>query len=151
MRRRYPAQAGADIQELPDAGLADQVRDHTAQERPRHLGHLHDLREGRPDLLTEPAVGGEVVLPAQKVVPHPGRVRPVGVQPAQQRLTGDRCGPAVRVLLAHGLYPTVDQNGGSRMYVCGEAISSRIRSRSCGVRPCLSSCSHSRPTVPATS
>jgi hypothetical protein len=67
-------QAGADVQELADAGLAGQVADGTGQKRPGGAGDVDDPGEGLTKLLGDLAVGGEVVLAAQPVVPDSGRV-----------------------------------------------------------------------------
>jgi hypothetical protein len=49
-------QAGADVQELADPGLAGQVGDGPDEERARAAGDLDDLREDGPELLTGVAV-----------------------------------------------------------------------------------------------
>jgi hypothetical protein len=73
-------QAGTDVEQLPDARLADQVADHAPEDVP--LGaHAHLYRGQRRDhLLGDGAVGGEVVLAAEKVVVDPGDVRLRGVE-----------------------------------------------------------------------
>ncbi len=71
-------QARADIQELPDARLADQVADDTPEQVA--LGPHADLDGGQrgEDLLGGRPVGGEVVLAAEQEVINPGDVRPGG-------------------------------------------------------------------------
>jgi len=68
-------QAGADVEELADAGLTGQVADRTGEEGPGGAGVLDDGREDGTDLVANPLIGGEVVLAAQPVVPDPGTVR----------------------------------------------------------------------------
>src|SRR5919198_214577 len=72
-------QAGADVQELGDPRLADQVADRAAQERPVGPGQGDDVREHIGDPVTDRAVDRVVVLAAEPVVPDPGRVRHAGV------------------------------------------------------------------------
>ena len=69
-------QARADVNELPDAGLFDQVPDHPAEDRA--LGPDAELDGGqrRDDLITERPVGGEIVFAAEKVVIYAGDMRP---------------------------------------------------------------------------
>ena len=68
LRGRQP---GADVQELPQAGLADQVPDHAAEQVT--LGPDTYLDGGQPgdELVADGPVGGEVVLAAEQVVIHP--------------------------------------------------------------------------------
>jgi hypothetical protein len=74
--RRQP---GADVEELPDAGLRGQVPDGPAEERavlPRsgaHPGH------GRHHLVGHLPVRREVILAAQVVVIQASRMRPGGI------------------------------------------------------------------------
>ena len=51
-------QAGADVEELPDPGLADQVLDRAAQERPVGPHPRQDVRVGLQGLLSGFPVGG---------------------------------------------------------------------------------------------
>jgi hypothetical protein len=94
VRRR---QAGADVEELADAGLGGQVTDGPAEERAvgPHVGR--DPRPDGNDLLGGFPVGGEIVLAAQPVVVDPGRVGHAGVDPARHVL-GHR---AAWLLLCH--------------------------------------------------
>ena len=73
-------QARADVQQLPHAGLADQVADHAAEDVT--LGpHAHlDGGQRRDHLVADGPVGGEVVLAAQQVVVDAGDVRFGGVE-----------------------------------------------------------------------
>jgi hypothetical protein len=73
-------QARGDVEQLPEAGLADQVADHAAEQVA--LGaHAHlDGGQLGDDLIGDGPVGGEVVLAAEQVVVHPGDVRARGVE-----------------------------------------------------------------------
>jgi hypothetical protein len=73
-------QAGADVQELADAGLAGQVADRPAEKCPVGAGLLDDARQHLHDLLTDLPVDREVVLAAEPVVPDARGVRPGFVQ-----------------------------------------------------------------------
>jgi hypothetical protein len=68
-------QTGADVEELPDPGLGGDVADRAHQEGPRRAGVLDDLRERLPDLVAHLPVDGEVLRPAQPVVPDPRGLR----------------------------------------------------------------------------
>jgi hypothetical protein len=77
LRGRQP---GADVEELSQARLADQVPDHAAEQVTlRPDTHLHGGKLG-DDLIGDGPVGGEVVLAAEQVVIHPGDVRLRGVE-----------------------------------------------------------------------
>src|SRR5205823_14745369 len=78
-------QAGADVEELPDPGLAGQVAHGPGEEPALQPGDVGDAREHLQDRVADLAVGREVVLAAQQVVPHPGRVRGAGVEPGRER------------------------------------------------------------------
>ena len=71
---------GADVQELPDSGLPGQEADRAGEERAVGAHRVHQVRVGLQGLLAEFPVGGEIVLPAQPVVVHPGDVRHAGVK-----------------------------------------------------------------------
>jgi hypothetical protein len=77
--------AGPDVEELADAGLGDQEPHGPAHERPLgpHLGP--DRRDLPGDGLAHGPVRGEVVLAAQPVVVHPGRLGHVGVDLRRHR------------------------------------------------------------------
>jgi hypothetical protein len=77
-------QAGADVEELADPGLGDQVPHGPAQERPVGPGRADDVGQEPAHLLTHGPVGREVVLAAQPVVPDAGGVRYAGVEPADR-------------------------------------------------------------------
>jgi hypothetical protein len=68
-------QTGADVQELADPCLADQIPDRAQQKRPGTAGRAGHVRERRDDPVTSLAVDGIVVLATQPVVPDPGRMR----------------------------------------------------------------------------
>jgi hypothetical protein len=69
VQRRDP---GADVEELADAGLADQVVDGPHEEDPLRGHHRPDGRDLSRQRLGDGAVGSEVVLAAQPVVLDPG-------------------------------------------------------------------------------
>src|SRR3712207_4680003 len=89
---RSRGQAGADVEELPDAHLAGEERDRPRLERPGVAGRPHDAREDADHLVADGAVDLEVVLAAEPVVPDPRGVRHAGVD---LRHTPGR-GPACR-------------------------------------------------------
>jgi len=71
---RAGGQARADVQELPDASLARQVRGHPPHHGPVSAhpdGHVRVAGDRR---LGGPAIGLEVVLAAENVVVDPGRM-----------------------------------------------------------------------------
>ena len=72
VQRRDP---GADVEELADAGLADEVVDRPDEEDPLRAHHGPDRRDLRRQRLGDRPVGGEVVLAAEPVVVDPGRLR----------------------------------------------------------------------------
>ena len=57
-------QAGADVEELPDPGLAGQVAHRPAEEPALQPGDMGDAREHLQDHVADLAVGREVVLAA---------------------------------------------------------------------------------------
>jgi hypothetical protein len=73
-------QAGADVEELPDPGLAGQVTDRADQETALHMGDIGDVGKHPQDHVADLAVGREVILAAQQVIPDPGRVRDASVK-----------------------------------------------------------------------
>jgi hypothetical protein len=79
VRVQHGGQAGPDVDELPDAA-SRHVADGPAEELPVLPGHLRRDRMDRQHLLGQLAVGREVVLPAEPVVPHPRDIRPGGVE-----------------------------------------------------------------------
>jgi hypothetical protein len=74
-------QAGAEVEELPDAGLGGQETDHPGQKRPARPGRLHRLGEDLVGLFRGPPVGLEVVLAAQPVVVDPRRMGDFCIDP----------------------------------------------------------------------
>jgi hypothetical protein len=102
-------QAGPDIEELPDALAIRQLVHRVDQEQPRGPG---DQRQGRhhvEHLLGRLPVGGEIVLAAQPVVPHPRRVRHGGVEGRQLAV------PAGGRALGHEVKPTVTEKSGGKV------------------------------------
>jgi hypothetical protein len=77
-------QAGPEVEELPDTGLAGQEPDGPAEESAAGLGEITDLRELAEHRVGGVAVGGEIVLAAEQVIPDPGTVRHADVQPGMQ-------------------------------------------------------------------
>jgi hypothetical protein len=73
--------AGPDVEELPDAGLASQVPDGPAEKRPVGPHDGPDVRVDRDYRTGRVLVGPEVMAVAQPVVVHPGDVRLRGVDP----------------------------------------------------------------------
>jgi hypothetical protein len=71
--------AGADVEELADAGLGDQVARGAGQEGAVGPGGGDNVRVDPHGLLGGFPVRGEVVLAAQQVVVDPGDVRDAGV------------------------------------------------------------------------
>ena len=78
-------QAGADVQELADPGLAHQVPHRPPQEGPVPARRADDVRMSRDHTFSGYPVDGEVILPAQPVVIDPGDVRHGGVHPGRRR------------------------------------------------------------------
>jgi hypothetical protein len=75
-------QPGSDVQELADARGAQLV--HTGdQEAPQHLGDNRQRRHRLKHLLPGLTVSAEVVLAADPVVPHAGRVRHARIKSGQ--------------------------------------------------------------------
>src|SRR4029077_8670554 len=64
-------QARADVQQLPEADLADQVTDHPAEDVTLSPHPELDRGDRREHPVTHVPIGGEVVLPAQQVVVYP--------------------------------------------------------------------------------
>jgi hypothetical protein len=71
--------AGTDVEELPDAGLADQVPDGPAEKCPVGPHHGPDVGVYRDHRTGHVLVGPEIVATAQPVVVHAGDVRLGGV------------------------------------------------------------------------
>jgi hypothetical protein len=80
-------QARADIKQLRDADLADQVAHHPAEHGALRLHAGLNLRERGDDLVAERAVGGEIVLTAEQIVVDPRHVRTGRVKPPGGTLT----------------------------------------------------------------
>ena len=83
-RHRQP---GAEVKELTDTAVRDQVAHRRGEERALRSYSAHDVGVGRLRLLADLAIGLEVVLPAQPVVVDPGRVRDRRV--IRERFLGD--------------------------------------------------------------
>jgi hypothetical protein len=76
-------QAGSDVKELPHA-VAGRELVHALDDEPAHgLGDRRQGRHRRQHLLRGLAVGGEVILAAHPVVPHPGRTRDSRIEAAE--------------------------------------------------------------------
>src|SRR5208283_3899132 len=95
--------AGADIEELAQAGFLRQVPDRAGQKAPGSASDNGDTRENLLVLVTGLAVDGIIVLAAQPVVPDPGRVRHGRVDPStggpslgSPRAGGPRAGGVIR-------------------------------------------------------
>jgi hypothetical protein len=73
----HGGQPGADIEELPDPGLAGQVADRADEELARLRGHGRDVRIDFQTRLADGAVDLEVVLAAHSEVPDPRRMRDI--------------------------------------------------------------------------
>jgi hypothetical protein len=71
----HGGQAGADVEELSDAGLRGEVVDGSDDELPGLLGQLHDAGEPGNARVPGNTVGGAVFLAAHPVVPDPRRMR----------------------------------------------------------------------------
>jgi hypothetical protein len=61
-------------------GFGGQVADRAGEEPALHPGDVRDAGERLHDQVTGRAVGREVVLAAEQVVPDPGRMRLAGVE-----------------------------------------------------------------------
>jgi hypothetical protein len=90
-------QAGADVEELPDTRLGDQVPDRAGQESPVGPYGLQNAGERFVAGLGGPAIGLEVVLAAQPVVIDPGRVGNTGIDAFRQLRHDADHTPAARV------------------------------------------------------
>ena len=73
-------QTGAQVKKLPDPGLRGQVAHRASEEGPVGSHAMQDGRVGRDHLLPGLPVGGEVILPAEPVVVHPGGMGPARVE-----------------------------------------------------------------------
>jgi hypothetical protein len=78
-------QAGPDIQELADPGLAGQVPDHPPEEQAVLPRLPHDVGEHLLDAITNLAVDGVIVLAAQPVIPDSRRMGHGRVDPGAGR------------------------------------------------------------------
>jgi len=105
-------QAGADVEELPDAHLPGQVPHGAAHERAGGAGDDSDVGEGGQELVAGRAVDGVVVLSAEPVVPDPGRVRHGRVELGRV--------PAARGAVTHGAEPPV--HGGADADLPGKCL-----------------------------
>jgi len=77
VRVAHRGQSGADVDDLLDAGLTDQVADHPAEEGPVPLHRPPDVRQLRDHRLADRAVDRVVVLAAEQVVIDPRHARDV--------------------------------------------------------------------------
>jgi hypothetical protein len=81
-------QAGADVEELADAVFGRQLVHRVDQEQARGPSDQRHGRHRLEDPFGQLAVGGEVILAAQPVVPHAGRVRHAGIERRQLAAIG---------------------------------------------------------------
>ncbi len=95
-------QPGADVQELPDAHLGDQVADGPAEKLTLGPHADQDVGERGDDLLGRLPGHGEVVLAAEPAVVDPGDVRDGGVEAQIMRLGLTRLGSGVLPVSYHG-------------------------------------------------
>jgi hypothetical protein len=72
----HARQPGTEVEELGDPCFLHQVPDGAAEEGPVLPHRRPKRRRDRERLLGDLPVGGEIVLAAEEVVVHPGRVRP---------------------------------------------------------------------------
>jgi hypothetical protein len=77
VRVAHRGQSGADVDDLLDASLADQVADDPAEEGPVPLHRQPDVRQLRDHRLADRAVGRVIVLAAEQVVIDPRDARDV--------------------------------------------------------------------------
>ncbi|GAA3208599.1 hypothetical protein GCM10020256_05170 [Streptomyces thermocoprophilus] len=96
-------QAGADVEELPYAGLGDEVAHGAAEEPAVGLGVVADARVQLADLVAGLLVDFVVVLAAKPVVPDPGGVRLVGLDPLVQLARGGGLGHAMTPVQAEAV------------------------------------------------
>jgi len=131
-------QAGADVEELADAGVTGQIPDHAGEEGPGGASVLDDRRKGLENLVADLAVDGEVVLAAQPVVPDPGRLGHVGVELGRYLAGGGRVVrhgiPHLLWLRAAAAVPTPSTLGTLASDV---AVSTTGGSRPTGISPWL--------------
>ena len=81
--------AGADVEELPDAQLGGEEADRTAEEGAVGPDREHQVGIGGQGPLAELPVSGEVVFPAQPVVVDPGYMRDASVEVGHQGSLSD--------------------------------------------------------------
>lgn len=72
-------QAGADVEELPDADV-DQELDGPSEEGAVLLRSYRDMGDDLQDLLRRRSIGRKIVLSTQKVVIHPGDIRDIRIK-----------------------------------------------------------------------
>jgi hypothetical protein len=68
-------QPGADVEELADPCIGNQVPDGAAEKPPDGAGSVPETRCDSKDILTGRTVDWVVVLATQQVVPEPSRMR----------------------------------------------------------------------------
>jgi hypothetical protein len=81
--------AGPDVQELRDAPFRGQVADGAVEEAAVGDGNVADFGSDGQDLVRNLAVGLPVILAAQVIVVHPGRVRPGDVDDVGNRMSAE--------------------------------------------------------------
>ncbi len=92
-------QPGSDVKELADARRR-QLRHRGGQEAPQHGRDQRQLGHRGPHVVPGLAVGAEVVLAADPVIPHPGRVGDAGVEAGERDAAAFFRG--LRRILRHG-------------------------------------------------
>ena len=114
-------QAGPDVEELADAALTSQVAHHPGQERPVRTGSRDHLRAAADDFLGGLPVSREMVLAAEPVRIHPGRVRHrrIEARGRAQRAGGQTSTPAGRREVQRGLSQVRLYGGGGRAVLAG--------------------------------
>src|SRR5262249_19633543 len=123
----HTGQPGTEVQELVDPRLGGQVPDGAAEEGPvlAYAGAARGPRLDHP--LGDLPVGGEVVLPAEEVVVHPGRMRPGPIDLRNREpFLPARCGtPPLSTLVPYRrTMRTLRQSSGSSQRVHCRALDS---------------------------
>ncbi len=78
--------AAAEVEELPDTALDDEVTHHPAEKRPVIACYRRDIGNGLDQPPGRLTVGGEIVFAAEQVIVDPGDVRRGRVNAAWRRV-----------------------------------------------------------------